>query len=105
MDYRNRKYYIVNWSYDRDYRIKNLKLFAPSIKMHSPYNHFKSFEGEEGKIYDGVAKDLTDIRFVDTMMSCKNEEAPAVEYELRKMVRRDSGRGKFCELTKDMCGQ
>lgn len=109
MDYRNRKYYLVNWSYDRNYRIKNLKLLAPSIKMHSPYNHFKSFENGNKMAYDGLAKNCTGILGVDTMLSCKKEESEAVEYELRKMARRDSdfvwGRGKFCEITKEMCGQ
>lgn len=59
--------------------------------------------------YDGFAKNCTNIPFVDTMLSCRKEESAAVEYELRKMIRKDAdpvwGGGKFCEITKEMCGQ
>ena len=43
MDYRNRNYYFATIDYlSYDMRLKFYKLAAPSLKIHSPYNHIKN---------------------------------------------------------------
>lgn len=102
MDYTCRKYYLVSIPYfSREMRIGYFKIAAPSLKMHPPYNHFRY-----GKYpYDGAAYSFTKMHRPDMMISCSIEDSEALEYELRKMVRRDDGYGYFCELTKELCGQ
>lgn len=109
MDYRHRKYYLVSIPYfSREMRISYFKIAAPSLKMSPPYNHILR-ERHVGKYdYDGMHFRRTDVRRPDMMISCKIEDAEALEYELRKMVRNDNdyyGRPKFCELTKEICKQ
>lgn len=95
MDYRFRKYYLVAFNVAvYDMRIKHLKSFAPSLKIHPPYNHFKNND----KDYDGNYTHT----YHQLMISCKKEEAEAVEYELRKHSRTED---TFIELTKKVCGQ
>lgn len=104
MDYRHRKYYLVSIPYfSRDMRIRYFKIVAPSLKMHSPYNHFCHRDNEQA--YDGKWSNLTGVMRPDIMMSCTIEDSAALEYELHKMVRNDDGYGKFFELTKNLCKQ
>ena len=100
MDYRKRKYYLVSLPcFDHDYRLEHMTLVAPSLKMHAPYNHI-CFGTYDGKFYQ-----QTNVMCPEMMISCKLEEADALEYELRKMSRDIAVQGRFCELTKEMCKQ
>ena len=104
MDYRHRKYYLVSIPYfSRDMRIGYFKIAAPSLKMHTPYNHVHIKEDFEA--YDGIWHEHTGVRRPDAMLSCRIEDSNALEYELRKMVRNDYPYGKFFELTKNYCLQ
>lgn len=108
MDYRSRKYYLVSIPYfSRDMRLSYFKIAAPTLKMSPPYNHIRK-EDIKKYDYDGKHFRQTDVRRPDMMISCRIEDAEALEYELRKMVRNDNdfyGRPKFCELTKEICRQ
>lgn len=107
MDWRERKYYLVSIPWDsRDMRMRFFKNAAPSLKMSAPYGH-KAYHVDGKKlqsVYDGVWYRDTGLYIPDCMMSCRTEEAEALEYELRKMVRNDGCSG-FYELTKEFCGQ
>lgn len=99
MDWRKRKYYLVKISSEaREMRDKNLKGISKYVEFHPPYSHFA-----EGK-YDGCFHRITEIVSPSYMLSCRKEDAEAVEYELRKAVRNDMN-SKFCRLSKDACGQ
>ena len=104
MDYRNRNYYLAkisNCSYDM--RMHNFRLVAPSLKIHSPYNHFKNNE----KDYDGTyTRPLGYAGYWQMMLSCTKEDSESLEYELRKAERRDDPKTSyFLKLTKELCGQ
>lgn len=110
MDYRYRNYYLVtvDWcSYDM--RMEYFRIAAPSLKIHSPYNHFKN----SSKEYDGqYTKHLGYGGYWQMMLSCKREDSEALEYELRKAVRNDreynsiySVGSSFLKLDKSLCGQ
>ena len=110
MDYRYRNYYFVTIDYcSYDMRMRYFKLAAPSLKIHSPYNHFKN----SNKEYDGeYTKDLGYGGYWQMMFSCKREDSETLEYELRKAERRDreynsiySTGSKFLKLNKELCGQ
>lgn len=102
MDYRNRRYFLVHFNpWCRSFRVDNLKRVALTIKMHPPYNHLPD-SGHYG--YDGSRHDVTNMHFADMMVSCNNNEAEAVLYELNSMVRKDRY-SKFFELTKSVCKQ
>lgn len=107
MDWRERKYYLASIPWDtKDMRLRFFKIAAPSLKVSSPYGHKVYYEkkGKLRSVYDGVWYRDTGLYLPDCMMSCRTEEAEALEYELRKMVRNDGCSG-FYELTKEFCGQ
>lgn len=90
-------------------RMRYLRIAAPSLKIHSPYNHFKS----NNRGYDGeYTKQLGCGGYWQMMVSCKKEDEEALEYELRKAVRNDreynsiySFSSSFFKLDKYLCGQ
>lgn len=104
MDYRHRKYYLVSlpW-FSKDMRLQHFRIAAPSMKMHPPYNHVLSEKPHP--LYDGHWRFDTGVCSPGMMLSCKLEDAGALEYELRKMVRNDSPHASFFELTKSFCKQ
>lgn len=102
MDYRNRNYYLATIDYlSYNMRLKFYKLAAPSLKIHSPYNHIKN-------TYN---RDYVDGRYWQMMLSCKKEDSEALEYELRKAERNDkydslySYGSHFIKLDKWFLGQ
>lgn len=106
MDYRRRDYYLV--AIDRlsyDMRMRYYKMAAPSLKIHTPCNHFKN--GREWDMYNDGAKD----HYWQMMISCKKEDSGTLEYELRKAERNDKSNhpwisgSHFLQLDKDLCGQ
>ena len=102
MDYRNRRYFLVHFNpWYRSFRVDNLKRVAPTIKMYPPYNHLPD-SGHYG--HDGSRHDVTGMHLADMMISCSKDEADAVLYELKSMVRKDC-RSQFFELTKSVCKQ
>ena len=109
MDYRYRNYYLVTIDYcSYDMRMKYFRIVAPSLKIHSPYNHFKSNDKE----YDGeYTKTLGYGGYWRMMLSCKKEDENALEYELRKAKRNDKYSSLYCtgshflKLDKELCGQ
>lgn len=104
MDYRHRKYYLVSlpW-FSKDMRLRYFRIAAPSMKIYPPYNHVLSEKPHP--LYDGHLRFDTGVYRPNMMISCKTEDAEALEYELRKMVRNDEHCGAFFELTKTFCGQ
>ena len=110
MDYRYRNYYLVAIDYcSYDMRMRYFRIAAPSLKVHSPYNHFKS----NNKEYDGkYTKQLGYGGYWQMMLSCKKEDSEALEYEMEKAVRNDreyngiySFGSSFLKLDKYLCGQ
>lgn len=104
MDYRNRNYYLVTIDYaSYDMRLKIYKLVAPSLKIHSPYNHIKCSDRK---------RDLVNGSYWQMMLSCKKEDSENLEYELRKAERNDNDYNSvysfgshFVKLNKELCGQ
>lgn len=101
MDYRERNYYLATIDYcSYDMRMKHLKIVAPSLKIHSPYNHFK-----HNKDYDGVFTNKQGYGgYWQMMLSCRKENSEALEYELNK-GKRNSRLTNFLKLNKELCGQ
>ena len=102
MDYRFRKYYLVKMPFDSyDMRLRFFKIAAPSLKIHSPYNHFK----ENKKDYDGVYTRLIGLSSMwNLLISCNKEDSESLEYELKKSKRNDTG-SNFLEVHKNLLGQ
>lgn len=104
MDYRNRDYYLATIDYTSyDMRLRYYKLAAPSLKIHSPYNHIKWIDRE---------KDLLGGSYWQMMLSCKKEDSEALEYELRKAERNDNVHNSmgsfgshFIKVDKELLGQ
>lgn len=108
MDYRNRNYYLLSIDYlSYDMRMEYFKLATPSLKVHTPYNHFKNNKGYDGE----YTKILGYGGYWQMMLSCKKEDENALEYELRKAERNDKYSGLYCtgshflKLDKELCGQ
>lgn len=117
MDYRERKYYLVRfndgsgcigmwWSKNHDNNGKRystycnlLKRKIPSIKVHAPYNHFKSNPDKYG--YDGC---MDDIGFVQLMISCRKEEIDKFKMLLSEIKEKDDY-VVVKEITKRECEQ
>lgn len=106
MDYRNRNYYLVEIDYSSyDMRLGYYKSAAPSLKMHSPYGHFKN--GKKLDRFNDGAKG----HYWQMMVSCKKDESEALEYELRKAERNDESHNPwvngshFIKLNKWLLGQ
>lgn len=102
MDWRNRNYYLVKTDYYA-YKMRHeyYKLAAPSLKIHSPYNHFRPKTSKYG--YDGDYENVTGMNYVQEMFSCRIEDSELLEYELRKASRRDGPGSNFIKITKEMC--
>lgn len=99
MDYRNRKYYIVQFDYESfDMRKSYFKIASPSIKFHSPYNHIKG--NNTYKNYDTV--DLCIRPWY--MISCREDESRLLQLEMEKASRNDSC-FNYRELTREFCKQ
>lgn len=120
MDYRERRYYLVRFSdsnldwwnkghddygirYDSYINIIHRKI--PSIKLHAPYNHFKT--NTDKYCYDGasIGEDC-----IQLMISCRKEYINEFENEIQKIKDRNKtksySRHVFIkEITKEMCGQ
>lgn len=109
MDYRQRRYYLINVGYyDYHTKIKILKKLVPSIKFHSPYNHFnmsiKTFTKKD--VYDGEFYNNTKIHYVQYMISCKTNDVVNFEQCMKQFVDRYwDGCIKYVELNKEMCRQ
>ena len=103
MDYRERDYYLVRLDcLTYHMRMQHLKLAAPSLKVHPPYNHFKNNDSD----YDAVfTRKLGLGGYWQMMLSCRKEDSGAVEYELRKAERRDGYGSRVLKLNKEMCEQ
>lgn len=100
MDYRNRDYFLVQFnpcSYNM--RMDFCKINVDSLKIHSPYNHFK--EWIEDNNCDSYHKECG---YVQMLMSCKKNETGALIYELDKAVRRD-GYSHYLQVDKNVLGQ
>ena len=107
MDYRNRSYYLAKINYfSYDMRMHSYYLAAPSLKIHTPYNHFKGNKED----YDGVyTRKMGYAGYWQMMLSCKKEDSESLEYELRKAERRDvnhwcSKPSYFLKLDKELNG-
>ena len=74
------------------------------MKMHPPYNHFKSNKNTAFD-HDGNYSKITGVLVPEMMISCKKEDTESLEYELRKAVRNDDGWSSFYKLSKAVCGQ
>lgn len=104
MDWRKRNYYLVSFNYDSHHMMTwLLKSEIPTIKFSPPYNHVGNHAPGSADLYDGRWIETTGIIRPDYMISCPEEDSECLEYELRKMTRRENG--KFYKLTKEFCKQ
>lgn len=103
MDWRERNYYLVYTNpFAYCMRHEYYRLAAPSLKCRSPFGHFRDYISTYN--YDGYHEETVETwGCPQEMISCRIEDSEALEYELRKAVRRRDG--IFCKLTKEMCGQ
>lgn len=102
MDYKQRKYYLVRFSYaDFNYRMQMLKICVPSVRLHKPYNHFKSCEGFDFNATQNMQMPV----YWQMMVSCYPDHEEALLYELRKAKRNDDYGCDWMELTQSVCGQ
>lgn len=116
MDYRERRYYLVRfndgsgfewWSKNHDdfgRKFSNycnmLKGKIPSIKIHKPYNHFKSNNKKKDN-YDGEIKE---IGYVQLMISCRKEYYESFKKIISEIKEQDNC--VVCkEITREMCEQ
>lgn len=117
MDYRERRYYLVRfndgsgyigmwWSKNHDNNSERystycnmLKRKIPSIKVHAPYNHFKTNTDKYG--YDGS---MENIGYIQLMISCRKEEIEKFKDILLEIREKDDYL-VVKEITKEMCGQ
>jgi hypothetical protein len=80
MDRRLREYYLVSFSYlSYDLRMNDLKVCVPSLKR------------SQNKM-SGIYKDFQHL------LSCNKKHTESMEYELRKMKRRDNMNGQWVKL-------
>ena len=72
MDYRERKYYIMNIHSNYENKIKELRANIPSLSFHKPYNHFtfknKSFKSLFKQSICGIVYDADCIPTKDILM-------------------------------------
>ena len=103
MDYRERNYYLVSISSCAlDMRLNYFRIASPTLRIHSPYNHFKENKGQ----YDGTYLGIQGYNnYWQMMISCRKEDSDALEYELRKAKRNDGCYSQFLKLSKELCGQ
>lgn len=116
MDYRERRYYLVRFSdsnlnwWNRghdDYGIRYDSYInmihheIPSIKIHAPYNHFKTNTDKYG--YDGS---MDDVGYIQLMVSCRKTYIEQFENLISEIKTEDKyGVVVVKEITKEMCGQ
>lgn len=116
MDYRERRYYLVRfndgsglmwWNKNHDdggRKYSNywsmLKGKIPSIKISSPYNHFKPNNIKKDN-YDGEVKE---IGYVQLMISCRKEYCKLFE-EIVSEIKAHDNYVVCKEITRQMCGQ
>ena len=115
MDWRERRYYLIRlndsnlcwWhrghdDYGEIYKsyCKMLKKTIPSIKMNSPYNHFKFNDDRYG--YDGNKKGIGYVQF---MVSCRKKHCELFEKTMLEIKQNDQQHVFIKEITKEMCGQ
>ena len=97
MDYRDRKYYMVTLNnYSHNSKLKNLKATIPTLKIYSPYNHFKNHKG-----YDGDAS-RSPCFYCQMVISCGKSYSDILETELTNA---GSVYTRFWELDKVLLGQ
>ena len=103
MDWRNRNYYLVTTDY-LSYKMRHeyYRIAAESLKIHSPYRHFKNCNGYDGEYFKHTGIGMF---YVQEMLSCKKDESDGLEYELNKGNRNDGYGTRYCKLSKEMCGQ
>lgn len=95
MDYRNRKYYLVQIKNNESMKIKELKSVVPSLKINPPYGHFVRH------IFDGRFSYITNVYQPTAMLSCLKEDSEILEHELNN-IKLNIGRSYY-ELTKSVC--
>lgn len=103
MDWRERNYYLV-YTNPFAYRMRHeyYRLAAPSLKRNSLCGHFRNYISADN--HNGYYEETVETwGCPQEMISCRIEDSEALEYELRKAVRREDC--NFCKLTKEMCGQ
>ena len=105
MDYRERKYYIMNIHSNYDNKIKELRAAVPSLSFHKPYNHFTY----KNKIFNKLSKKIFDIYdgdcdseciYIQQIASCRKEEAEKFE-----TLFGSTGNDHLKEVNKDYFGQ
>ena len=114
MDYRERKYYLAKfnnstldwWFKDHDgygvqydYILNSLKTIIPSLKIHSPYSHFK--DNNDKYSYDGYTEETANIQH---MLSCRLAYCNLLE----QFFNDEKEKGlcvKLIEINKEKCGQ
>lgn len=86
MDYRERKYYIMNIHSNYDNKIKELRAAVPSLSFHKPYNHFtfknkifKKLSMTKALVYDGDCYDDRKKIYIQQIASCRKEEVDKFE--------------------------
>lgn len=96
MDYRLRKYYLVRfWNPNRV--ISEIKNKVPSIKVHTPYDHYRTDKSKEmlklkfGRLFDYMSDYIHNLgddsiydsdvckEYVQYMISCRKEESVELE--------------------------
>ena len=78
MDYRERKYYIMNLHSNYDNKIKELRAAIPSLSFHKPYNHFtyrnkifNKLSKTKDLVYDGDCVRYNANIYIQQIASCK----------------------------------
>ena len=86
MDYRERKYYIMNVHENYNDKLKELRKAIPSLSFHKPYNHFtfknkrfKSLSKTKVLVYDGDCISNKEKIYIQQIASCKKEESDKFE--------------------------
>lgn len=99
MDYRNRKYYLIKTAY-HSYSMRHAayRLAAPSIKYHN-------VDDCVGCERFNVKKVLGLEFYPQELASCLIDEAPILEFELRKAHNCDGTYSNWIEVTKEILGQ
>lgn len=85
MDYRNRNYYLVKLDeLHHNHMIFKLQREIPYIKIHKPYNHFKTEYNSNDK-YDGeVTAKFGEGGYYQMMIGCPKEWSDVLEMILDK---------------------
>ena len=99
MDYRERKYYLIKTAYySYNMRHEIYRTAAPSIKYHG-------VDSCAGCKRMDIKKALGLKFYPQELVSCLIEEAPMLEFELRKAYDKDGVYSNWIEVTKEMLGQ